>query len=64
MVPLSPQPLRIVLGGDDAGFALKSVINSNLIASPHVANVTDIGPLSTSDKTAYPHFAEIGRAHV
>ncbi|KFZ03346.1 hypothetical protein V502_11023 [Pseudogymnoascus sp. VKM F-4520 (FW-2644)] len=57
MVPLSPQPLRIVLGGDDAGFALKSIINSNLIASPHVANVTDIGPLSTSDKTAYPHFA-------
>ncbi|OBT83160.1 hypothetical protein VE02_08237 [Pseudogymnoascus sp. 03VT05] len=57
MSAISPQPLRIVLGGDDAGFALKSLINSNLEASPYVANVTDIGPLSSSDKTAYPHFA-------
>lgn len=53
----APQPLRIVLGGDDAGFALKSLITSDLISSHHVTGVTDIGPLSASDKTAYPHFA-------
>ncbi|KFY36071.1 hypothetical protein V494_05333 [Pseudogymnoascus sp. VKM F-4513 (FW-928)] len=57
MAVISSQPLRIVLGGDDAGFALKSIITSNLAASPHVSDVTDIGPLSESDKTAYPHFA-------
>ncbi|KIN08475.1 hypothetical protein OIDMADRAFT_187934 [Oidiodendron maius Zn] len=51
------QPLRIVVGGDDAGFILKQTIISDLISHPEVASVTDLGPLDPSDTTAYPHVA-------
>ncbi|KAL2061968.1 hypothetical protein VTL71DRAFT_7346 [Oculimacula yallundae] len=51
------KPLRIVVGGDDAGFDYKALLTSDLNSSPHVFSVQDIGPLSSSDKTAYPHFA-------
>jgi len=49
--------LRIVVGGDDAGFDYKSQLTLDLKADPRVASVIDVGPLSASDKTAYPHFA-------
>jgi len=51
------KPLRIVVGGDDAGFDYKATITSDLNSNPLVASVHDVGPLSASDKTAYPHFA-------
>lgn len=49
--------LRVVVGGDDAGFEYKEQLKADLEKDPRVATVFDIGPLSASDKTAYPHFA-------
>ncbi|CZT43660.1 probable Putative ribose 5-phosphate isomerase [Rhynchosporium secalis] len=57
MAPTEPKPLRIVVGGDDAGFDYKSILSSDLSSSPHVSSVHDVGPLNSSDKTAYPHYA-------
>jgi ribose 5-phosphate isomerase B len=45
------------MGGDDAGFTYKSTLASILSADARVAEVIDVGPLSATDKTAYPHFA-------
>lgn len=49
--------LRIVVGGDDAGVDYKATLSKDLNADPRVSEVIDVGPKSTSDKTAYPHFA-------
>ncbi|RSL38751.1 D-erythrulose-4-phosphate isomerase 1 [Fusarium sp. AF-6] len=49
--------LRIVIGGDDAGFPYKSIIAQELAKDPRVTSVVDAGPSSESDKTAYSHFA-------
>ncbi|KAJ4414092.1 D-erythrulose-4-phosphate isomerase 1 [Gnomoniopsis sp. IMI 355080] len=48
---------RIVVGGDDAGFDYKATLIKDLNADPRVSEVIDVGPKSSSDKTAYPHFA-------
>lgn len=48
---------RIVVGGDDAGFDYKATLIKDLTADPRVSEVIDVGPKSSSDKTAYPHFA-------
>ncbi|CAK7237934.1 D-erythrulose-4-phosphate isomerase 1 [Sporothrix bragantina] len=50
-------PLRIVVGGDDAGFAYKATITADLEKDTRVASVVDVGPTTAEDKTAYPHFA-------
>ncbi|PSS25763.1 hypothetical protein M430DRAFT_134518 [Amorphotheca resinae ATCC 22711] len=52
-----PKPLRIVVGGDDAGFDYKAQLTEDLRADARVASVHDVGPHSASDKKAYPHFA-------
>lgn len=49
--------LRIVVGGDDAGFDYKATLIKDLQADSRVSDVVDVGPNSSSDKTAYPHFA-------
>lgn len=49
--------LRIVVGGDDAGFAYKATLINDLNADPRVVEVIDVGPKSFDDKTAYPNFA-------
>ncbi|MCJ1370570.1 hypothetical protein MMC20_001783 [Loxospora ochrophaea] len=53
----SPSPLRIAIGGDDAGFSYKSTIKADLESNPLVAYVLDVGVAHTSDKTSYPHVA-------
>lgn len=45
------------MGGDDAGFDYKATLIKDLNADPRVSEVIDVGPKSSSDKTAYPHFA-------
>jgi len=51
------KPLRIVVGGDDARFDYKTSLTELLSSHPLVASVHDVGPLTSTDKTAYPHFA-------
>lgn len=45
------------MGGDDAGVDYKAALTKDLKADPRVSEVIDVGPESSSDKTAYPHFA-------
>ncbi|EXK43695.1 ribose 5-phosphate isomerase B [Fusarium oxysporum f. sp. lycopersici 4287] len=52
-----PSGLRIVIGGDDAGFPYKFIIAQQLLTDPRVSSVIDAGPSSEEDKTAYSHFA-------
>jgi ribose 5-phosphate isomerase B len=49
--------LRIVVGGDDAGFEMKAKLIADLKKDPRVLSVEDVGPFKDTDKTAYPHFA-------
>ncbi|KAM3077096.1 D-erythrulose-4-phosphate isomerase 1 [Clarireedia jacksonii] len=51
------QGLRIVVGGDDAGYDYKAALTSDLSHDPRVLSIHDVGPHSPNDKTAYPHFA-------
>ena len=48
--------LRIVIGGDDAGFDYKEVLRRDLEADDRVESVVDVGVSQTED-TAYPHVA-------
>lgn len=54
---MTPQGLRIAIGGDDAGFSYKDIIKADLEKDPRVAKVIDVGVVHTKDKTAYPHVA-------
>lgn len=48
--------LRIVIGGDDAGFEYKEVLRRDLEADDRVESVVDVG-VSETENTAYPHVA-------
>ena len=48
--------LRIVIGGDDAGFSYKEILRRDLEADDRVESVIDVG-VSDSEDTAYPHIA-------
>lgn len=48
--------LRIVVGGDDAGYAYKETLAALLRAHPRVASVHDVG-VHADDHTDYPHVA-------
>ncbi|WAP52081.1 ribose-5-phosphate isomerase [Arthrobacter sp. ATA002] len=48
--------LRIVIGGDDAGFDYKEVLRRDLEADDRVESVVDVG-VSHTENTAYPHVA-------
>lgn len=50
------QPLRIVVGSDDAGFRLKEILKTELDAHPGVVSIDDVG-VDESSQTAYPHIA-------
>jgi ribose 5-phosphate isomerase B len=47
---------RIVIGSDDAGFALKEVLRADLAADSRVGTVVDVG-VDADGHTAYPHVA-------
>jgi len=57
MTDSTPKKLRIVVGGDDAGYEYKSALTILLKSHPLVESVEDVGPHSVDDKRAYPHFA-------
>lgn len=50
------EPLRIVIGSDDAGYEYKEAFKALLEADPRVASVTDVG-VDVDGHTAYPHIA-------
>ena len=53
---MSESTLRVVVGGDDAGFDYKSRIKADLEADDRVAEVLDVG-VDEDGHTAYPHVA-------
>ena len=53
---MSEQKLRIVIGGDDAGFDYKEALRRDLEADERVASVVDVG-VSRTENTDYPHVA-------
>jgi ribose 5-phosphate isomerase B len=52
----SPEPLRIVIGSDDAGFDYKEILKGDLEASPGVVSLVDVG-VDADGHTAYPRVA-------
>ncbi len=54
---MSHQGLRIVIGGDNAGFSYKDIIKADLEKDPRVSKVVDVGVIHDEDQTAYPHVA-------
>jgi ribose 5-phosphate isomerase B len=50
------EPLRIVVGSDDAGFDYKEALKADLAASDLVASVQDVG-VDASGHTPYPTIA-------
>jgi ribose 5-phosphate isomerase B len=51
-----PEPLRIVVGCDDAGYQYKEALKADLEADPRVASVVDVG-VGSDGHTGYPHIA-------
>ncbi|MCJ1353219.1 MAG: hypothetical protein MMC33_003204 [Icmadophila ericetorum] len=52
-----PNPLRIAIGSDEAGHSYKTALKTYLESHPLISHITDVGVISCSDKTAYPHIA-------
>lgn len=50
------EPMRIVVGSDDAGLDYKETLKADLAADDRVAEVIDVG-VNGEDTTAYPHIA-------
>ena len=51
------QPLRIVVGSDNAGHTMKTALKETLSKNPGVAEVLDVGVVDADDTKAYPHLA-------
>ena len=50
------QPLRIVIGSDDAGIDYKEILKKDLLADPRVASLVDVG-VHADGHTPYPTVA-------
>ncbi|CAM5313692.1 ribose-5-phosphate isomerase [Streptomyces aurantiogriseus] len=50
------QPLRLVVGCDDAGLEYKEALKADLQADDRIAEVIDVG-VTRGETTAYPHVA-------
>lgn len=50
------EPLRLVIGSDDAGFDYKEILKKDLEANPGVASLVDVG-VDADGHTAYPRVA-------
>ncbi|WP_010525500.1 ribose-5-phosphate isomerase [Nesterenkonia sp. F] len=53
---MSTQQLRLIVGGDDAGFSYKEALKKDFEADDRVASVVDVG-VAAGDSTAYPNVA-------
>lgn len=54
--PETAQPLRIVIGADDAGFDYKEILKKDLEQNPGVSSVIDVG-VDADGHTPYPKVA-------
>jgi ribose 5-phosphate isomerase B len=54
--PDTTQPLRIVIGADDAGFDYKEILKKDLEQNPGVASIIDVG-VDADGHTSYPKVA-------
>lgn len=54
--PETAQPLRIVIGADDAGFDYKEILKKDLQSNPGVVEVIDVG-VDSDGHTPYPKVA-------
>jgi ribose 5-phosphate isomerase B len=54
--PETAQPLRIVIGADDAGFDYKEILKKDLQSNPGVVEVIDVG-VDADGHTPYPKVA-------
>jgi ribose 5-phosphate isomerase B len=54
--PMNEQPLRIVVGSDDAGVDYKTALAADLRVDGRVGEVIDVG-VAGDEGTAYPHVA-------
>lgn len=50
------EPLRIVIGSDDAGFDYKEILKQDLLVHPGVIDLVDVG-VDADGHTAYPRVA-------
>lgn len=50
---MAQQPLRIVIGSDEAGFDYKEIVKADLEKNPSVASVTDVG-VAAGATASYP----------
>ncbi|MGV0848750.1 D-erythrulose 4-phosphate isomerase DerI2 [Mycolicibacterium phlei] len=50
-------PLKIVIGGDSAGFNYKEALRKDLEADARVESVEDVGVNDSTDATSYPNVA-------
>jgi len=50
------EPLRLIIGSDDAGFDYKEILREDLEQNPGVASVVDVG-VNADGHTAYPRIA-------
>src|SRR5215212_7240927 len=50
------EPIRVVVGSDDAGYQYKEALKRDLEGDDRVAEVTDVG-VGDAETTAYPHVA-------
>lgn len=51
-----PEPLRLVIGCDDAAYEYKEILKRDLLANPGVASVVDVG-IDADGHTPYPRVA-------
>jgi len=52
-----PSPLRIIVGSDNAGHAMKETLKAELEKNDGVSEVIDIGVPDAKDSTSYPNVA-------
>ncbi|WP_019180769.1 ribose-5-phosphate isomerase [Microbacterium yannicii] len=52
----TPEPLRLVIGADDAGFDYKEILKKDLESNPGVIEVIDVG-VDADGNTPYPKVA-------
>lgn len=54
---MSQQPIRVVVGCDNAGHTYKEALKETLKKHKGVTEVLDVGVSDPKDNTAYPHSA-------